>query len=134
MYGVLMSAFAVLSLFVSSVSACACAHHQQTVEKTLSCHIESHSGHNEPVQTTNAKTSIDEGCTCFVFQPSPYVLAKSGKRKAADPGPAAAVPVHAAVVSLFLEAAELEQPVVSDSDDYLSLLAISTPPRAPPRL
>jgi len=129
-----VSAFAVLSLFVSPISACACAYHQQKVETTPSCHVQSHSGHDQTAQTTDAKTGIDEGCTCFVFVPSPYVLAKSGKKKAADPGPVAAVPVRAAVVSPVLGTVEFQpQPAITDSGQYLSLFTISTPSRAPPR-
>src|SRR5437868_4937164 len=82
---ILVSALAVLSLFVSSVSACACAHHQQSQENTEPlCHSQSHSDHSETTQSTKSKTSIDEGCTCFVNQPLPYVLAKSVKKKVAD--------------------------------------------------
>jgi hypothetical protein len=135
MYGVFVSAFAVLSLFVSSVSACACAHHQQKVETAPSCHVQSHSGHSETAQTTDAKTSIDEGCSCFVNVPSPYILAKSGKKKVAEQGPVAELPVSLAFTEPDFSAVEISaQPAVADPNLYLSLLRVSKPARAPPRL
>lgn len=130
-----VSFLAIMAMFVSSVSACACAHHELTVEDVSSCHVQSHSGHDETTQATDAKTSIDEGCTCFVTVLSPCVLAKSVKKKAADQGPIAIVPARAVVVSPVLGMVGVQpQPAITDSNHYLSLLAISTPSRAPPRL
>jgi len=126
---------AILAMFVSSVSACACGHHEQSVEDASSCHVRSHSGHGETTQTTDAKTRIDEGCTCFVTVLSPCVLAKSGKKKAADNGPIAALPVRATVLSpVFGTVGVQPQAAIADPNHYLSTLAISMPSRAPPRL
>jgi len=129
------SFLAIMAMFVSSVSACACGHHEQSVEDASSCHVRSHSGHSETTQTTEAKTRIDEGCTCSVTMLSPCVLAKSGKKKAADQRPIAALPVRAAVVSPVLGMVGVQpQATIADPNHYLSALAISTTPRAPPRL
>jgi hypothetical protein len=131
---VLVSALAVLSLFVSSISACACAHHQQTVESAPSCHVQSHSGHDGTAQTTDAKTSIDEDCTCFVFQPSPYVLTKSGKKSSADQASVSDIPADKVLIKMGWLVETPEFIVESNPDLYLSLLTISKPSRAPPRL
>lgn len=134
-YGVFVSALAVLSLFVSSVSACTCAHHQQKVETTPACHVQSHSGHGESAQITDAKTSIDEGCTCFVNEPSPYILAKSGKKKVAHQGSMIAIPAQATFIEPVFNTVEVSlPPTVADPDFYLSSLTVSKPSRAPPRL
>lgn len=129
------SILAILAMFVSSVSACACAHHQQTVESAPSCHVESHSGHDGTAQTTDSKTSIDEGCTCFVFQPSPYVLAKSGKKNSTNQASVSDIPADKVLVKTELRLVETREPLVESNPDlYLSLLTISKPARAPPRL
>lgn len=124
-----------LAMFVSSVSACACTHHQQNAENAPSCHIQSHSGHDGTAQTTDSKTSIDEGCTCFVFQPSPYVLAKLGKKNPADQASVSDIPADNVLIKTDLRLVETREPLVeSEPDLYLSLLTISKPSRAPPRL
>jgi len=66
----------VLSLFVSSVSACVCSHHAPKVETEVSsCH-----GHSE----TNKKNASGENVSdlnsndeCFCIQPAPRVFSKS---------------------------------------------------------
>lgn len=61
----------VLSLFVSSVSACVCSHHTEKIEtKVSSCH-----GHSE---TTQERTSeLDSNDECFCIQPAPRIFSKS---------------------------------------------------------
>jgi len=75
------SLLALLSLFVSTVSACTCEHHQAKTEtEPPSCHA--HPAKTETAQNHDAdspetiKTSISEaGCVCF--QTAPKVFAKS---------------------------------------------------------
>jgi len=130
-----VSVLAMLAMFVSSVSACVCAHHQQKVEAAPSCHVQSHSGRDQTAPTTDAKTSIDEGCTCFVFQPSPYALARSGKKNSANQAPVSDIPAGKVLIKTGLRLVEMREPLVeSDPDRYLSLVTISKPARAPPRL
>lgn len=64
------SLLAVLSLFVSSVAACSCTHHQAKTETEVpSCHQTSHKSDNsqqkDSVQTNQSK-AFDVSCVCFV--------------------------------------------------------------------
>jgi hypothetical protein len=105
------------------------------VETSPSCHVQSHAGQDEIVQTADAKTSIDEGCTCFVNMPSPYVLAKSGKKKIADQDRAAEIPAGVTYYEAVSETVESQPlPIVINSSSYLFRLSVSKPSRAPPRL
>lgn len=133
---ILFSVLAVLSLFVSTVSACACAHHRADVKPAEdSCHVQSHSSREGSVQTAESETGIDEVCTCFVNQPSPYVLAKSDKKKSADQTPVFDIPVDRVLVETDLSISQTSATHFGfNSNLYFSLLSISTPSRAPPRL
>ena len=76
-----VSLLAILSLFASSVSACACSHHQEKQEtETASCH--EHSAETKPEQILDdnsseiVKANVSEaGCVCF--QTAPKVVVKS---------------------------------------------------------
>ena len=73
----------VLSLFVSSVSACACAHHQEEKAETKisSCHQPETretktENHHQSDSTETVQTVISEGdCNCV--QPAPKVVSKN---------------------------------------------------------
>lgn len=79
---------AVLSLFVASISACACTHHQSTPEtEKPSCHS---SGHDEASPDSSdgladlpLTDSLGEGCNCFVNTQVPAVIAKSDSKQIA---------------------------------------------------
>jgi len=132
-----VSFLVVLSLFVSSVSACTCSHHQEKVEVDVSaCHqhspeakAEQHPGTNvsEEIQTVISETE------CCCVQPAPKVVAKSesvkiGKQILVSAGE------NKSVSELVLER------VHSPSNFHSSQLPITdsfynlTPGRAPPRL
>ena len=74
-----------LSLFVSSVSACACSHHQEKPKtEVTSCHGHTEEANAESSRDNNSsetiQTIISEG-KCFCIQSSPKVIAKSEKVK-----------------------------------------------------
>lgn len=66
------SLLAVLSLLVSSVAACGCAHHQARTEtQSPSCHQISHSKESDNLRQkesaqTNQSKALDVSCICFV--------------------------------------------------------------------
>lgn len=72
------SILVVLSLFVSSISACCCSHHQEKVETEVpSCHAKTHET-EEKKDSANVddKDSINISCECFM-ESAPKVFAKS---------------------------------------------------------
>ena len=72
------SILVVLSLFVSSISACCCSHHQEKVETEVSsCHVQTHET-EEKKDSANVddKDSINVPCECFM-ESAPKVFAKS---------------------------------------------------------
>jgi hypothetical protein len=80
-----ISLLAVLSLFASSVSACACSHHQGKPQtETSSCHehaAQTTAGQNHVGSwSETVKTTISE-TVCVCLQPSPKVSAKSENLK-----------------------------------------------------
>jgi hypothetical protein len=125
----------VLSLFVSSVSACACSHHQQVETVSSSCHGHSHSTkaethqHTTSLETAQALVSETE---CYCIQPAPRVFAKSENVKIEkqvsnlaqiSPVEIVFVPQTTSVKSEFITPFYL-------TDSFYNL----TPGRAPPRL
>jgi len=66
----------VLSLFVSSVSACVCSHHTEKAETEVSsCHE-----HSETAPAANSLENgfqLDSNDECFCAQPAPRVFSKS---------------------------------------------------------
>jgi hypothetical protein len=76
-----VSLLVVLSLFVSSVSACTCAHHQEKVEADVSsCHQHSPKAEAEQQFGTNPFEKIQSVISeteCCCIQPAPKVVAKS---------------------------------------------------------
>lgn len=68
---------AVMALFVSSVSACVCSHHQtKPKEEKASCH--SHGETGEKPQTVAGTPLVSEG-GCYCLQPTPRAVSKAGK-------------------------------------------------------
>jgi hypothetical protein len=69
----------VLSLFVSSVAACGCSHHQEKAETAQpSCHqhsAENQSGEMNPSPENSATFDANDNCVCA--QSAPRVFAKS---------------------------------------------------------
>ena len=126
----------VASLLVGSVSACSCSHHQQNeVTATSSCHAASHNAAAAESLTGQAGTSIDEDCTCFVNQPSPYIVNKSENKKATDSKDIAdAMPAQLEFKASSNAVASPVKSLYSQSSLYSLQLASFKPSRAPPRL
>jgi hypothetical protein len=122
------------SLFVSAISACACAHHQAKQEtETSSCHwhsaktVKNHDA--EATENTEALISED-GCVCFQTTPKVFAKAETVKFKK-----------HAATISnpappSIVFAAQ----TVSENIDFIKPFYLSdsfynvSPGRAPPVL
>lgn len=82
----LMTLLAVLSLFVSAVSACACAHHtdNQSVElASVSCHGAEHGEVKAEAEQPPIPTGsfVGQDCACFVRTPVQVIASKAEKKK-----------------------------------------------------
>lgn len=64
----------VLSLFVSSVAACSCSHHQEKVETDAAPSCHQHSAENLSAETSATFDATDD---CVCAQSAPRVFAKS---------------------------------------------------------
>lgn len=82
---ILVSLLAVMSLFVSAVSACACSHHStgETTEAAVSCHGATHSDEHKTASAEKKPSGANIGvdCNCFVRVPVPAVSAKADSKK-----------------------------------------------------
>jgi hypothetical protein len=68
----------VLSLFVSSVSACACSHHaSKAAAQTESCHEHSGKKQSPEVDSTRELRQLDGGSECFCAESAPRLFSKS---------------------------------------------------------
>ena len=127
-----------LGLFVSAVSACACAHHQtkKAEVEPLSCHSASHGqAKTESATADPGLPKFDEHCNCIVRTPEPAIVVKAGaklsKAEKTDPletGTVAEIESSSTII------------VVTDSIPFETLhfsskfFLRSGPSRAPPRL
>lgn len=130
----LVSLLAVMSLFVSAASACACSHHIEPKKTELSCHS---SSHEMPAETPASEPSdaFDSGCNCLVRTPVPAIVAKTDDKRSG---------IEKQIVELefalpqFIEREvipfESEQTYTGTSTLYKQDLLSSLPSRAPPRL
>lgn len=130
-----ISFFIVLSLFASSAAACVCSHHQAKPKMSVpSCHQASHE--NEEVQISESdeaklSANIDEACSCFVKNASPFVLNKSENIKT-QKNPSALPLLPNAEISVGISAnpsVKFDYSYHFYNSNYLKKL---TPPRAPP--
>lgn len=131
-----VSLLAILSLFASSVSACACSHHQEKPEVSpASCHghpAETKTGQNHGGKSSESIITTVSEPGCFCLQPAPKVVAKSENIK---------VKKHVAAFPFVkpIEIAFVRQ-VVSVKIDFSKRLYLSdsfynlSPGRAPPAL
>lgn len=128
-------ALAVLSLFVSTVAACACTHHhpEKVLEavETSSCHSESHET-GVKKQEPSADHFADASCECILDAPS-RVFVKSEKLKIEKQAIVSTIedsdlePVLK--VTMYLSAGYYT-PRIFVPDPFYNL----TPGRAPPRI
>lgn len=132
----------VLSLLVSSISACACTHHhpekaeQEKVEtEIVSCHGTSHEAkpenHHQTVETPETvQTSISER-ECCVIQPAPQAVSKSENFKLEKQQPAllpkSAIEIKAVPQLVSVKTIEFEAPFYL-SDSFYNI----SPSRGPP--
>ena len=127
---------AVLAMFASAASACACNHHQSPVkvEAKPSCHGSSHAEPAVDAEDSVDSNSFRSGCSCFVSTRVPAITAKPENKKFAAGKITAAngVPVRNIVPLVCAQkgSAEFEPAHIS----YSNILLSSGPSRAPPRL
>ena len=127
---------AVLSLFVSAVSACACSHHQPEKTKAeTSCHGISHESNNASVQSEIKSDVIDVDCSCFLRTQVPAIVAKTDDKRTTIekqvPDSETAVSIEFILATVRIDPPSISQSSASSyKEDPLS----SLPARAPPRL
>ena len=131
----LVTVTAMLSLFVSAVSACACSHHEPTkavVES--SCHGPSHDA-PAAEQPDLLAPLFESDCNCFVRTQVPAIVAKKDDKKAVvDDQPAGAVQVPFAFAIQLDIVDKAETAFEPPQSNYQYALLASLPSRAPPRL
>ena len=124
---------ATLSLFVSSVSACACSHHQQAhaeETETHSCHSAESEHSAESVEGDNICVSQTD---CFCFQHLPEVFAKAETVNVEKQS--AELLQSSPVENSIITAVAAAKTVDFESPFYLSESFYNlSPGRAPPRL
>jgi len=124
---------AVVSLFVSAVSACACSHHQPVKTEIGSCHGSSHL--SPPAERSDSPAHFETDCSCFVSTPGPAIVAKKDDKRTPVEVQVAEIVELRFTISFAGEtwgASEVsfEPPLF----DYKQALLASLPSRAPPRL
>ncbi|MEQ1764512.1 MAG: hypothetical protein ABL984_15385 [Pyrinomonadaceae bacterium] len=123
---------AMLSLFVSAVSACACSHHAPAKVEAESCHSSSH----EALATEQANDAhFESDCSCFARTPLPAIASKKGdKRIAVEEQIADIVELPLTRAIEFEVAVASDVPFEPPHSNYQQALLSSLPSRAPPRL
>ena len=133
----LVSLIALLALCVSSVSACACTHHQPVAKKAeSSCHAASH---QETVAESAAELpagpAFKTDCACFVRTQTPYVLGKTEAQKIkADKNISSTAVVRCAFERNDIALVAAEGVVDLEPAYHPEPSRLSAPSRAPPRL
>jgi hypothetical protein len=125
-----------VSLFVSSVSACTCSHHPEKVETEVSsCHQHSENGqteqHHDADSNEKAQSLVSQD-ECCCIEPAPKVVAKVEnikieKQKLAAFSP---LPVETAFVPQTISVKSEFSRKFYSTDSFYNL----TPGRAPPAL
>lgn len=137
---ILVTLLAVLSLFVSAVSACACSHHTEDRSAELasvSCHGAEHGEVKAEAEKPPVPTGsfVGQDCACFVRTPVQAIASKAEqkKSKAADSSDD--------VVSVEINRFEFAGTSVVDPPVFVPTISYhsnphlrSGPARAPPRL
>lgn len=127
---------AVLSLFVSTVAACACSHHIKTKVEEPSCHQSSHTAEHQNSQgkdeAQNAhNVALDVSCVCFTSS-APKAFGKTETIKIQKQVAVFATEVEVVYGFVLARAPSARQFGFSATylDDSYNLKS----PRAPPRL
>lgn len=127
---ILVTVTAMLSLFVSAVSACACSHHEPV--KTA---VESSCHGPLDEQPNLLGTHLESDCNCFVRTQVPAIVAKKDdKRTVVEQQPVEAFELPAAVATQLDSIEELQPAFEPPQSNYQHALLASLPSRAPPRL
>ena len=133
---ILLLSLTILALFVSSVSACACSHHQvAAIEEKVACHTSPHGS------ATNAKTSALAGdqigvdCECIVRTSVPGISAQSDNKSYQQVDNAdSLIETEFAGLNLIIFEARALDPLHSSANHHSPPELFSGPSRAPPRL
>ena len=123
----------VLSLFVSSMAACACSHHQSKAEThTPSCH-QSSQENQQTVAGDETKPSVQIGiaCNCFIKTAAPFAASKFENFKTQKTQAVLIALPKAEKLDLISQSAsaKFHRTYYFYNSNYLRK---NTPPRAPP--
>lgn len=133
---VLLTAAAMLSLFVSAVSACACSHHEpvkQAVESS-SCHGSSHEAPPSEQPDLSA-AHFESDCSCFVRTQVPAIVAKKDDKRSTLEKQTIEVPELPWSIAVETGITDkTEAAFEAPRSNYQHALLASLPSRAPPRL
>jgi hypothetical protein len=133
---IFVTLLAVLSLFVSAVSACACSHHEPVkAEVETSCHGTSNETTETSVQAEAKSRVLDANCSCFVKTSVPAIIAKTDDKRTTVEKPIADGRI-AVLGELTVFLIRVGNSSVSELNPrlYKQDLLSSLPSRAPPRL
>ena len=128
-----LTAAAMLSLFVSAVSACACSHHEP-VKKTVesSCHGPAHEA-PAAEQPNPLSTHFGSDCNCLVRTPTPSIVAiKDDSRKVVETALDYGSLISAATTVQPHPYRETGPTFQHPQSNYRHALLASLPSRAPP--
>jgi hypothetical protein len=119
----------ILSLFVSSVSACVCSHHaEKAATETASCH--EHSEKKQEANSSENGKNFDSNDECSCVQPAPGIFSKSETikiEKQTSALPFSKIEIKTASMVVFEKNIYFEKPFYL-SDSFYNLKS----PRAPP--
>ena len=125
---------AVMSLFVSAVSACACTHHEPVKQVSEnSCHGPAHE--QPKAEIAPMGDHFESDCNCFNKKPVPAIIAKTDDKRVGIETHSAE-PVFASTAFVPVLAIEAAPSPYFDPPDlgYKTALLSALPSRAPPRL
>jgi hypothetical protein len=129
---------AVLSLFVSAVSACACSHHEpvKPAVESSSCHGPTHEQQKEAVvENAPEGAHLEADCNCFVKTPVPGIIAKTDdKRVGTEKRFDEPLIMSTAFVPVLTAAASPPPEFDPPDHGYKTALLSALPSRAPPLL
>ncbi|MGD9561842.1 MAG: hypothetical protein AB7F88_06440 [Pyrinomonadaceae bacterium] len=134
--GVAVCLLAMLAMFTSAVSACACAHHQSqaAAEPAPSCHSASHKETSAEPDEPTASDNFHSGCECLVKSPVPAIAAKSESKKISAEKAAAANEPPACYVPILRFSGSESADFDFAAFTYSGVFLTAGPARAPPRL
>lgn len=125
-----------LAMFVSAISACACAHHQppQETAEASSCHSTAHDpGVSEfATQSDHSAPQLGGECDCLVRLPVPAIAAKSEDKLAKNSELLTAAEGPGSIVG-SVRLSQVNSTTFQDGVFYSRQFSFAGPSRAPPR-